>query len=165
MIENGFEFVEKNGGAAIIRALDPGAVCVVPDMLGGLPVTELEDRALARLDIKEVYLPKTLRRIGRYGFYNCEKLRTLHFYAETREIRMSRMERKKLPAWYSRSFMMNRSKTLRREILASVFTEPARNTAIASSTRKSSMINMIKYSSMKSSKKLWRMHRRQRSTV
>ena len=86
MIENGFEFVEKNGGAAIIRALDPGAVCVVPDMLGGLPVTELEDRALARLDIKEVYLPKTLRRIGRYGFYNCEKLRTLHFYAETREI-------------------------------------------------------------------------------
>ena len=86
MIENGFEFVEKNGGASILRALDPGAVCVVPDTLGGLPVTELADRALARLDIKEVYLPKTLRRIGRYGFYNCEKLHTLHFYAETREI-------------------------------------------------------------------------------
>lgn len=86
MIENGFEYIEKNGSACIIRALDPGAVCVVPDTLGGLPVTELADRALARLDIKEVYLPKTLRRIGRYGFYNCEKLHTLHFYAETREI-------------------------------------------------------------------------------
>lgn len=86
MIENGFEFVEKNGGACVIRAIDPGAVCVVPDTLGGLPVTELADRALARLEIKEVYLPKTLRRIGRYGFYNCEKLQTLHFYAETREI-------------------------------------------------------------------------------
>ena len=86
MIEHGFEFVEKNGGASIIRAIEPGAVCVVPDTLGGLPVTELADRALARLDIKEVYLPKTLRRIGRYGFYNCEKLRTLHFYADTREV-------------------------------------------------------------------------------
>lgn len=86
MIENGFEFIEKNGGACVLRALEPGAVCVVPDTLGGLPVTELADRALARLDIKEVYLPKTLRRIGRYGFYNCEKLHTLHFYAETREI-------------------------------------------------------------------------------
>ncbi len=86
MIENGFEFTEKNGGACVLRALEPGAVCVVPDTLGGLSVTELADRALARLDIKEVYLPKTLRRIGRYGFYNCEKLHTLHFYAETREI-------------------------------------------------------------------------------
>ena len=86
MIENGFEFIEKNGGACVLRALEPGAVCVVPDTLGGLPVTELADRALARLDIKEVYLPKKLRRIGRYGFYNCEKLHTLHFYAETREI-------------------------------------------------------------------------------
>lgn len=86
MIENGFEFVEKNSGASIVKALEPGAVCVVPDMLGGLPVTELGDRAFARTDIKEVYLPKTLRRIGRYGFYNCEKLHTLHFYAETREV-------------------------------------------------------------------------------
>lgn len=49
-------------------------------------MTELADRAFARTDIREVYLPKTLRRIGRYGFYNCEKLHTLHFYAETREI-------------------------------------------------------------------------------
>ncbi|MBQ7796170.1 MAG: leucine-rich repeat protein [Lachnospiraceae bacterium] len=86
MIENGFEFIEKNGGACVVKAVEPGAVCVVPDTLGGLPVTELGDRALARTEIKEVYLPKTLRRIGRYGFYNCEKLHTLHFYAETREI-------------------------------------------------------------------------------
>lgn len=86
MVENGFEYVEKNGGASIVRVIEPGAVCVVPETLGGLPVTELADRALARTDIREVYLPKTLRRIGRYGFYNCEKLTTLHFYAETREV-------------------------------------------------------------------------------
>lgn len=68
------------------KVLAPGAACVIPEMLGGLPVTELADRALARREIREVYLPKTLRRIGRYGFYNCEKLEILHFYAETREI-------------------------------------------------------------------------------
>lgn len=68
------------------KVLAPGAACVIPEMLGGLPVTELADRALARQEIREIYLPETLRRIGRYGFYNCEKLEILHFYAGTREI-------------------------------------------------------------------------------
>ncbi len=86
MIENGFEFIEKNGTACILSAIEPAAVCVVPETLGGLPVTELADRALARTAIREVYLPKTLRRIGRYGFYDCEKLQVLHFYSATREV-------------------------------------------------------------------------------
>ncbi len=86
MTEKEFEFIEKNGGACVTKVLAPGAACVIPEMLGGLPVTELADRALARQEIREVYLPKTLKRIGRYGFYNCEKLEILHFYAETREI-------------------------------------------------------------------------------
>ena len=74
MTEKEFEFIEKNGGACVTKVLAPGAACVIPEMLGGLPVTELADRALARQEIREVYLPKTLKRIGRYGFYNCEKL-------------------------------------------------------------------------------------------
>ena len=36
-----FEFKEKNGGACVTKLLAPGAVCVVPESLGGLPVTEL----------------------------------------------------------------------------------------------------------------------------
>lgn len=84
--EKGFEFTEKNGGASVTRPLAPGAVCVVPETLGGMPVTELADRAFAEQTIKEIYLPKSLRRIGRYGFYNCEALRSIHFYSETREI-------------------------------------------------------------------------------
>ena len=84
--EKGFEFIEKNGGACVTKLLTPGAACVIPESLGGMPVTELADRALANQPVKEVYLPKTLRRIGRYGFYNCEKLQILHFYAETTEI-------------------------------------------------------------------------------
>ena len=84
--EKGFEFVEKNGGACVTKILTPGAACVIPESLGGMPVTELADRAVANQPVREVYLPKTLRRIGRYGFYNCENLQILHFYAGTTEI-------------------------------------------------------------------------------
>lgn len=84
--ENGFEFTEKNGGACVTKLLTPGAACIIPEKLGGMPVTELADRAAAGQPIREIYLPKTLRRVGRYGFYNCEALKILHFYAETREI-------------------------------------------------------------------------------
>lgn len=84
--EKGFEFTEKNGGACVTKILTPGAACVIPESLGGMPVTELADRAMAGQTVKEVYLPKTLRRIGRYAFYNCECLQILHFHAVTREV-------------------------------------------------------------------------------
>ena len=45
--EKGFEFVEKNGGACVTKILTPGAACVIPESLGGMPVTELADRAVA----------------------------------------------------------------------------------------------------------------------
>lgn len=68
------------------KILSPGAACVVPEILGGCPVIEIGDRIFAGSAVEEVYLPKTLKRIGRYGFYNCEHLRAIHMYAETTEI-------------------------------------------------------------------------------
>lgn len=64
----------------------PGAACVIPETLGGLPVTELADKVFAGSEAEEVYLPKSLKRIGRYLFYGCEKLHALHVYGETTEI-------------------------------------------------------------------------------
>lgn len=66
--------------------LSPGASCVVPEALGGLPVTEFSDRAFAQSPVQEVFLPESLIRIGRYCFYGCESLRSLHVYAKTTEI-------------------------------------------------------------------------------
>ena len=43
-----FEFKEKNGGACVTKLLAPGAVCVVPESLGGLPVTESSTTAPTR---------------------------------------------------------------------------------------------------------------------
>ena len=68
------------------KLLAPGAVCVVPEVLGGLPVTELADKVFSGSPVEQVYLPRTLKRIGRYEFYGCEKLREIHFYGALREV-------------------------------------------------------------------------------
>ena len=81
-----FEFKEKNGGACVTKLLAPGAVCVVPESLGGLPVTELADKVFSGSTVEKVYLPRTLTRIGRYEFYGCEKLQEIHFYGTLREV-------------------------------------------------------------------------------
>ena len=82
-----FEFKEKNGGACVTKLLAPGAVCVVPESLGGLPVTELADKVFSGSTVEKVYLPRTLTRIGRYEFYGCEKLQEIHFYGALRDRR------------------------------------------------------------------------------
>ena len=33
-----FDLVEKNGGACVTKILSPGAACVIPETLSGLPV-------------------------------------------------------------------------------------------------------------------------------
>ena len=68
------------------KLLAPGAVCVVPEVLNGLPVTELADKVFSGSPVEQVYLPRTLKRIGRYEFYGCEKLREIHFYGALREV-------------------------------------------------------------------------------
>lgn len=85
-MENGFEFYEKNGGVCVTGIPVPGAVCVIPETLGGFPVTELSDKLFRNAETEEVFLPKTLRKVGRYLFYGCEKLRALHVYGTTLEI-------------------------------------------------------------------------------
>lgn len=68
------------------KLLAPGAVCVVPEVLDGLPVTELADKVFSGSAVEKVYLPRTLIRIGRYEFYGCEKLQEIHFYGSLREV-------------------------------------------------------------------------------
>lgn len=80
------EYVKNDKGACVTKILAPGAVVVIPDCLGGEPVTQLADHAFAGTGVREVFLPKPLERIGRYAFYNCEELTALHFYGGVREV-------------------------------------------------------------------------------
>lgn len=47
---------------------------------------EKEAGTLCGSEIRTVHLPASLRRIGRYAFYNCDSLRELHFTASIQDI-------------------------------------------------------------------------------
>ncbi|MDO4617385.1 MAG: leucine-rich repeat domain-containing protein [Lachnospiraceae bacterium] len=58
----------------------------VPEEIGGLPVLELGDYALENCAVREIRFPSSLERIGRYAFYNCEKLEKLLLYDDLKDV-------------------------------------------------------------------------------
>lgn len=78
--------MEKDGGACVTKVFSPGAACVIPESLGGLPVTELSDRLFAGTGVEEVYLSAGLKKIGKYAFYNCERLSLFDVHGAATEI-------------------------------------------------------------------------------
>lgn len=96
--EQSFSYEKTEGGVRILRCYGVSSKVEVPSELDGLPVTELSDYAFAReteeeaehtsglpcvcgLALEELSLPETIRRLGRYVFYNCTRLRKLSFYS------------------------------------------------------------------------------------
>lgn len=94
-------------GVRILRCFsqDRTEQLIIPDRLGGLPVREIGAYAFSHAEgkkeleekegilsavggdqLRDIYLPETLERIGRLAFYNCENLRKLVFYDTVREI-------------------------------------------------------------------------------
>ena len=65
---------------------DQQQVVIIPDILDGYPVTELGDYVLAGSSVEEIWLPADLKKIGAYGFYNCERLRRLHCSSRTTDL-------------------------------------------------------------------------------
>ena len=93
----------ESDGVTILRALTCDQKAVLPDELFGLPVTALQDHALAagaapaegeelrilggaesadwdNRNIKELTLPRALRQIGDYAFMNLRSMETLRFF-------------------------------------------------------------------------------------
>ncbi len=91
-----FAYEARENGICILRCYGSSGSVVIPEELEGMPVTEVSAYAFAdeiaeepQYDggfpcicgekLEELYLPKTVRRLGRYVFYNCVKLRKLSF--------------------------------------------------------------------------------------
>lgn len=102
------DYIEQEDGICICRCYGYEETLVIPEEIGGKPVVALydyalsgsgprkkpeqvhqaviheeeqgfsEERELSGEFLKEVYLPKSLKRIGDYAFYFCRKLHTLH---------------------------------------------------------------------------------------
>lgn len=98
MEEQSFAFEKVDKGIRILRCYGASGRVVIPEELEGLAVTELADYAFAEeMDgepehsgglpcicgeaLEELYLPRTIRRLGRYVFYNCIGFRKLSFYS------------------------------------------------------------------------------------
>ena len=60
---------------------DPEAVIYVPEQFEDCPVMELGSYVLAHSAVEEIHLPPYVRKIGAYGFYECEQLKRIYCYS------------------------------------------------------------------------------------
>lgn len=97
-----FIYEVKNEEICIQKCYSYGTVAVIPEEIDGYPVTELaayafsiggvhafgtisieEHQGIPRLageQLEEIIIPKTVKRVGRYAFYNCKNLERLEFW-------------------------------------------------------------------------------------
>lgn len=86
-MENRFLYRKMdNGEIEILRCNEPGDQIQVPAYLEERPVTALGDYVFSGEAMREIKLPPTIRKIGRYAFYNCDGLRKLCFSSTIRDI-------------------------------------------------------------------------------
>ncbi len=61
-------------GIRITSANPEEAYILIPETIENLPVLEIGDYAFRDCNVREIQLPESLKRIGRYAFYNCRQL-------------------------------------------------------------------------------------------
>lgn len=98
MEQQEFAYETTEHGIRILRCYGTSGCIRIPEQIEGQPVTELAAYAFAKeMDsepenssglscicgehLEELYLPPTIRRLGRYIFYNCIQFRKLSFYS------------------------------------------------------------------------------------
>lgn len=98
MTEQSFAYEKINDKIRILRCYGTTGRVMIPEKIDGLPVTELAAYTFAEemdeepentsglscicgTKLEELYLPKTIVRLGRYIFYNCIQFRKLSFYS------------------------------------------------------------------------------------
>ncbi len=81
-----FIYTRINDEIRIDRIEDPEAIIYVPEQFEGCPVTELGSYVLAHSEVEEIHLPPYVRKIGAYGFYECEKLKRIYCYSRVLDL-------------------------------------------------------------------------------
>lgn len=76
---SGFVYTVAGGEATITDYKGSDTAVVIPDTLGGCPVTEIEAFAFDECTMTSVVIPGSVRRIGGGAFYLCENLETVTF--------------------------------------------------------------------------------------
>ena len=94
-----YEIEKKNDTVTICRCYICGGIIEIPEEMDGCPVTEIGDYAFSAYGptgegdvsvcgakVKEIVLPKTIERIGKYAFYGCSELERISFYSNISDI-------------------------------------------------------------------------------
>lgn len=98
MEQQSFAYEETEQGIRILRCYGRSSRVEIPERIDGRPVIELAAYAFAKDmeeepentsgmpcicgdNLEELYLPKTIVRLGRYIFYNCIQFRKFSFYS------------------------------------------------------------------------------------
>ena len=80
--DNGFTYERQNGHILITELDSDPDIVEIPDEIDGSPVTELGDYLFSGKTCSTIRIPGGVKKIGRYGFYNCRKLETLSFSSD-----------------------------------------------------------------------------------
>lgn len=70
----------------IDRVEEPEALVEIPEIIDGVPVTELGPYVLAGSRVERLRLPASIKKIGAYAFYECESLRHLECFGGIRDL-------------------------------------------------------------------------------
>ena len=75
--DSGFVYEIKGNHVVILTLEGEPQLVEIPEQLEGLPVTELGEYLFSGKKCKEIRIPDSVKKIGRYGFYNCRNLEKL----------------------------------------------------------------------------------------
>ncbi len=79
-----FAYEIKGDSAVILRCFSRDSKVEIPERIDGHLVTEIGDYAFSEHfeeeKLEEIVLPSSVRRVGRYCFYNCGNLHRIEFY-------------------------------------------------------------------------------------
>ncbi|MFR2836250.1 MAG: leucine-rich repeat domain-containing protein [[Clostridium] nexile] len=92
-----YEYKENDNKARITGAFWNSMAIEVPEKIDGFEVTEIGDYAFSQpigdvvklnftTSPEEIILPNSIKKIGRYAFYNCRNLRRIQFYNTLKDI-------------------------------------------------------------------------------
>lgn len=81
-----FVYKIKDDKVSIEKYKDQSPVVEIPREVEGKSVTALGDYVLSGLPCESVHIPQGVKKIGRYGFYNCRGLSHLEFHSDFMDI-------------------------------------------------------------------------------
>lgn len=80
--DNGFTFDIKENHAVVTEIEGDPQIVEIPELVDGVPVTELGEYLFSGKNCQLIRIPSGVKKIGRYGFYNCRNLEEIWFSSD-----------------------------------------------------------------------------------